>query len=149
MNRVPFRRAALSWLAASTLLAGVGCLDDRGVGPGGTSAHLAVRAQFGAAVLTGIRLEGGYLRTDQSSVAFAPQTLPIPADRTPGMEATMPLSIDLAQLQERLGQVDGAVRTYEDWLRREPRSLVAANNLAMLLITHKSADSASLARARI
>lgn len=96
MNRVPFRRAGLSWLAASTLLAGAGCLDDRGVGPGGTTARLAVRAQFGAAILTGIRLEGGYLRTDQSSVAFAPQTLPLPADRTPGMQATMPLSIDLA-----------------------------------------------------
>ena len=61
-----------------------------------TSTRRGPRFVPGEARIETARLEGGYLRTDQSSVAFAPQTLPLPANRTPGMEATMPLSIDLA-----------------------------------------------------
>jgi tetratricopeptide (TPR) repeat protein len=57
------------------------------------------------------------------------------------------LVVDYAQQQERLGHVDVAIRAYEDWLKREPHSDVAANNLAMLLVTHKGTDAAALKRA--
>ena len=94
MTRLPSRRAVRPWLAAAVLLAG--CLDDGGVGPDGPSARLALRAQFGAVAVTGLRLEGSYLRSDQSSVALAPQALPLPADRSPGAQASLPITIDLA-----------------------------------------------------
>jgi tetratricopeptide (TPR) repeat protein len=58
-----------------------------------------------------------------------------------------PLEGELAQLYERLGKVDDAARVYEATLRRDPRSELAANNLAMLLITYKK-DQASLDRAK-
>jgi tetratricopeptide (TPR) repeat protein len=44
------------------------------------------------------------------------------------------------------GQFDDAIRVHEDMLKQDPKDLIAANNLAMLLVTHKS-DAASLARA--
>jgi len=67
-----------------------------------------------------------------------------------GIEATQsapPLVLQLADLLERLGRVDQAAGLYEVWLKREPGSEVASNNLAMLLLAHKSADYASLDRA--
>jgi tetratricopeptide (TPR) repeat protein len=56
------------------------------------------------------------------------------------------LLVDLAALHESKGRVDAAVAAYESYLRRNPASAVAANNLAMLLVSHRS-DAASLARA--
>jgi tetratricopeptide (TPR) repeat protein len=57
------------------------------------------------------------------------------------------LVLQLAGLLERLGRIDDAEALYDDWLRRTPGSEVASNNLAMLLVTHKSKDQPSLNRA--
>jgi predicted Zn-dependent protease len=57
------------------------------------------------------------------------------------------LGIELAELLERLGKPDEAIQQYEQLVGRYPRSEVAANNLAMLLATHKQ-DAASLDRAK-
>ena len=68
-----------------------------------------------------------------------------------GIEATQsspPLVLQLTSLLERVGRVDDAVALYEAWLQREPGSELASNNLAMLLLTHKSADQAAQDRLR-
>ena len=53
---------------------------------------------------------------------------------------------DLALLHERRGEHAAAIDAYEDLLRRNPDEDRAANNLAMLLVAHRS-DRASLERA--
>jgi len=58
-----------------------------------------------------------------------------------------PLQSLLANLLVSLGKVDDAMGVYEDALRTNPQADVAANNLAMLLITYKK-DPQSLERAR-
>lgn len=57
------------------------------------------------------------------------------------------LEAELATLFERLGKFDDAIQVYESALRRDPRSEVTANNLAMMLVTYKK-DQASLDRAK-
>jgi tetratricopeptide (TPR) repeat protein len=57
------------------------------------------------------------------------------------------LQIDLARIYETQGKADMAIQLYDDTLRKNPRSDVAANNLAMLLITYKR-DQSSLDRAK-
>lgn len=67
-----------------------------------------------------------------------------------GIEATKgapQLVTELATLHERLGQPDAAIEQYEGWIRRDAKSDIAANNLAMLLISYRK-DEPSLARAR-
>ena len=67
-----------------------------------------------------------------------------------GVQATeyqAPLVSDLATLLERQNRVDDAIKLYEELHRRNPHLDLAANNLAMLLITYKK-DQASLDRAR-
>jgi tetratricopeptide (TPR) repeat protein len=59
----------------------------------------------------------------------------------------LPLQTGLANLLVSLGKVDDALTVYEDALRANPQSDVAANNLAMLLITYKK-DPHSLDRAK-
>lgn len=61
--------------------------------------------------------------------------------------APQSLEIDLAGFYERMGQPDEAAKVYEAALRRDPQSDVAANNLAMLLVTYKK-DQADLDRAQ-
>jgi tetratricopeptide (TPR) repeat protein len=56
------------------------------------------------------------------------------------------LGMELAARQERLGQHDAAIGTYEQLLKRTPKSLPLANNLAMILVNRRS-DAASLDRA--
>ncbi|MCC7463800.1 MAG: tetratricopeptide repeat protein [Gammaproteobacteria bacterium] len=67
-----------------------------------------------------------------------------------GLEATQsapPLVQQLAALRERMGDTDDAIALYESWLKRDPGSMAASNNLAMLLITHWPTDRGRLDRA--
>jgi tetratricopeptide (TPR) repeat protein len=57
------------------------------------------------------------------------------------------LGIEIASYYERTGKPQQAIREYEDVVRRNPQSDVAANNLAMLLVTYAK-DAASLDRAK-
>jgi predicted Zn-dependent protease len=57
------------------------------------------------------------------------------------------LQFQLAGLFERTGKPEDAIRTYEAALLKDPHSDVVANNLAMLLITHRK-DRPSLDRAK-
>ncbi|HEY2145637.1 MAG TPA: tetratricopeptide repeat protein [Steroidobacteraceae bacterium] len=57
------------------------------------------------------------------------------------------LAFEMAAFFEQSGKLHEAMREYEDVLRRNPRSEVAANNLAMMLVTYEG-DPASLDRAK-
>ncbi|MGO9993463.1 MAG: tetratricopeptide repeat protein [Steroidobacteraceae bacterium] len=57
------------------------------------------------------------------------------------------LGLDIGMYFEHTGKVDEAIREYEAVVHNNPQSEVAANNLAMLLVTYKK-DSASLDRAK-
>ena len=57
------------------------------------------------------------------------------------------LLAELASLDERLGHIDEAIAQYEALLKRDAASMLAANNLAMLLVSYRS-DQASLERAQ-
>ncbi len=65
----------------------------------------------------------------------------------PRVKDAEPLQLELAHDDEGLGKVDEAMQWYEATLRKNPQSEVAANNLAMLLVTHRQ-DKASLDRAK-
>lgn len=56
------------------------------------------------------------------------------------------IGTDLAALYERLNRPDDAIRVYETLVTREPGSVAATNNLAMLLVSYRS-DQNSLNRA--
>jgi tetratricopeptide (TPR) repeat protein len=59
----------------------------------------------------------------------------------------MQLVSELALLYQQQGRFNDAIACYEDWHRTHPQDVRGTNNLAMLLVTHKS-DQASLDRAR-
>jgi tetratricopeptide (TPR) repeat protein len=52
----------------------------------------------------------------------------------------------MASILSNQGQIEGAITAYESVLRLNPRNIFSANNLASLLVDHKS-DAASLERA--
>lgn len=56
------------------------------------------------------------------------------------------LAMELAGLQMAMQRNDDAIATYEGMLKRNPDQLAASNNLAMLLVTHRT-DKPSLDRA--
>lgn len=56
------------------------------------------------------------------------------------------LTAQLAALHGRMGKPELAIGAYEKLLRRQPKSVFAANNLAMLLVS-RDGDAASLKRA--
>ena len=56
------------------------------------------------------------------------------------------LLINLASLYEQQGKIDLAIKLYEDFLITNPGSLVASNNLALLLVEHTK-DKSSLDKA--
>jgi predicted Zn-dependent protease len=57
------------------------------------------------------------------------------------------VGMELASYYERTGRPEDAMREYEGIMRRNPQSDVAANNLAMLLVTYAK-DAASIDRAK-
>jgi uncharacterized protein (TIGR02996 family) len=66
-----------------------------------------------------------------------------------GVDATrgdLRLVTELTALYERLNRIDDAVAVYERLLKTDPKSELAANNLAMLLVTFRK-DEASTQRA--
>jgi tetratricopeptide (TPR) repeat protein len=65
----------------------------------------------------------------------------------PNVENPSPLQLELANLYERTGKPEEAIRLYEAALVKDPHSDIVANNLAMLLITYRK-DQASLDRAK-
>jgi tetratricopeptide (TPR) repeat protein len=66
-----------------------------------------------------------------------------------GVQATAEPALvsELATLYERQGRIDEAIRQYETLHERRPQMDLAANNLAMLLVTYRK-DRVSLDRAR-
>lgn len=64
----------------------------------------------------------------------------------PKVDEPLAVRLELAPLYERAGRIDDAVSQYEEVLRAAPDTALAANNLAMLLVTHRE-DAASLERA--
>jgi tetratricopeptide (TPR) repeat protein len=63
------------------------------------------------------------------------------SDNSPALEG------ELASLYEQLGKPGDAMQIYENTLRRDPQSVWAANNMAMLLVTYHK-DQPSLDRAK-
>jgi tetratricopeptide (TPR) repeat protein len=87
-------------------------------------------------------LAGAYLAAKNTDAAIAAlQRGAAETQREPG------LTTELALLYERTGHVDEAINLYEDWLKTDAQSTMAANNLAMLLISYRK-DASSLSRAQ-
>jgi Tfp pilus assembly protein PilF len=56
------------------------------------------------------------------------------------------INISLATLYEKLKKIDNSIEIYESMLTSDPKSVVAKNNLANLLLDHKT-DKANLSKA--
>jgi len=68
-------------------------------------------------------------------------------DAAAKVQQPQPLQTELANFLEHQGKADDAIQIYDDELRKDPQSDVAANNLAMLLVTYRK-DPQSLDRAK-
>jgi tetratricopeptide (TPR) repeat protein len=68
-------------------------------------------------------------------------------DATPVVDQNEQLVLQLAAVLENAGKPDEAMQQYEDVIKKNPQSEVAANNLAMLLATYRT-DQADLDRAK-
>jgi cellulose synthase operon protein C len=67
-------------------------------------------------------------------------------DALPRVDQPLAVRLELAMRYEAAGRIDDAARQYEEVLRAAPDMPLAANNLAMLLVTHRR-DAGSLERA--
>jgi tetratricopeptide (TPR) repeat protein len=85
-----------------------------------------------------------YLALAESRVPDAVRILEDALSRVTDRDA---LQFELAALYERAGRFDEAIAQYEGILARDPGSLTAANNAAMLIASHRT-DPESLARAQ-
>ena len=56
------------------------------------------------------------------------------------------LVINLASLHEATGKYEDAIKTYDDYLTKQPKSIAIANNLSMLLLNYHGADKNSMVR---
>jgi tetratricopeptide (TPR) repeat protein len=68
-------------------------------------------------------------------------------DAQPVVDKPDQLALQMALYYESVKRLDDAIREYESAVHTNPQSEVAANNLAMLLVTYKT-DAASLDRAK-
>jgi tetratricopeptide (TPR) repeat protein len=111
--------------------------------------YAAARQSFSAALTNGPRWWVPYRNLALAELAERRTDEAIAAYRK-GIDATSQepnLVTDLATLYERGGKPDEAIKLYESLLAAKPRLELAANNLAMMLITHRN-DQPSLDRAR-
>jgi Flp pilus assembly protein TadD len=67
-------------------------------------------------------------------------------DAVPRVDQPLAVRLELAMRYEAAGRIDDAARQYEEVLRAAPDMPLAANNLAMLLVTHRR-DAGSVERA--
>lgn len=86
----------------------------------------------------------GSARLARNDVAGAQQAYADGVKQLPDNEM---LVYSMAALDERQGAFDRAIGRYEEFMKRRPDSVMAKNNLAMLLVNHRS-DQGSLDRAR-
>jgi cellulose synthase operon protein C len=80
----------------------------------------------------------------QRDTASALKTLEAGLQQQPDSQ---PLQMTLAGVYETSGKYDDAIKEYENILVQQPGSLIAANNLASLLVDHKG-DKVSIDRAQ-
>ncbi len=85
------------------------------------------------------KLAGAYVMN--GDVALAEDTIREGLQSSPSM-----LLAELAALYEQMGRTDQAIEQYEQLHAKNPKSEVAANNLAMMLVTYRS-DAKSLEEA--
>ncbi len=89
-----------------------------------------------------LRLAQVYFRQDRDDEAIAALRRGVKA-----IPANENLSVMLALNQQRLGKLDGAIATYRAFLAIAPGSVVAINNLAVLIADHVNEDPAALRQA--
>ena len=103
-----------------------------------------------AAIAAAPKEAGGYLDLANQQRAGAPaQAI---ATLNSGITAgapVEPLLLARAGMEDASGNKDAAIASYRDVLKANPRSLVAANNLASLVADAKPKDTAALKEARV
>src|SRR5262249_41110168 len=104
---------------------------------------------FSTAIATDPKDVNGYralanFYLSRQNIDAAQNTIRDGLKQQPGSEI---LHLMLANTLELKGNFEGAIAEYESMRDRDPRSLVAANNLASLLADHRT-DQASLERAQ-